>query len=441
MSHKTSNNKNGSNELDQLKQHNLSKQIGGNILWLVLGRFGSQILMVLFTILIARRLGEVGFGQYAFLASIIVVANVVTSFGTDMLLVREIAADGNLSPIPASLLIQISLSILLVVTVFFTAPLIPNQTAQAIHALRLYSLTLFPLTFYTSFSAALRGSQRMDAFTFLISVTGILQLILAWFLLTSSSNIVTLALLLLGVQVFAAIFAATLCLRYVPGFRQILWVPTPAKLITLIKISAPIALLGLFGMFYQRLGLFMLTALDGAAATGWYSAALRIVEAPKVIHIAVLGALFPVMSQTYAPHPGRSSPIQSEKLFSLSWKSLLTIAVLISLALYTFADPIINFLYGNAYHTSVAVLKILTWILIPYTITHYLSLRLLSSQKEKSIAYALIASLTALILLGGLVIPAHGIIGAATAVVIAESIQAVLLILFWRQQRPALSHN
>ena len=47
--------------------------------------------MALFTILLARSLGASGFGGYAFMASVVVIGNVLTTFGTDMHLIREIA--------------------------------------------------------------------------------------------------------------------------------------------------------------------------------------------------------------------------------------------------------------------------------------------------------------------------------------------------------------
>ncbi|MCA9926088.1 MAG: oligosaccharide flippase family protein, partial [Anaerolineales bacterium] len=66
-------------------------RITQNAFWLLLARLGGQALMLLFTVLVARRLGEVGLGQYAFIAAMLFVGNVFTTFGMDTYLIREIA--------------------------------------------------------------------------------------------------------------------------------------------------------------------------------------------------------------------------------------------------------------------------------------------------------------------------------------------------------------
>ena len=65
-----------------------------NATWILTGRLAAQGLLVLCTVLLARRLGLTGFGGYAVLVSVVSLANVATTFGTDMVLVREIAGGG-----------------------------------------------------------------------------------------------------------------------------------------------------------------------------------------------------------------------------------------------------------------------------------------------------------------------------------------------------------
>src|SRR5512140_2768818 len=101
----------------------MKNQLRKNSLWLLASRVGTQALMVLFTILLAQRLGSAGFGEYAFLAATIFIGNMLTTFGTDILLMREIASRRDFSQLPAALLLQLGLSALFVVLVGFGAPL------------------------------------------------------------------------------------------------------------------------------------------------------------------------------------------------------------------------------------------------------------------------------------------------------------------------------
>src|SRR5512143_465115 len=79
------------------RQLNMNAALPRNALWMVISRLGTQALTVVFTVFLARRLGVDGFGRYAFITTLIFIANAVTTFGTDMLLIREIAASNDLS--------------------------------------------------------------------------------------------------------------------------------------------------------------------------------------------------------------------------------------------------------------------------------------------------------------------------------------------------------
>src|SRR5258708_28095634 len=129
-------------------------------IWLLLARLGTQLGAALFTILLARRLGTAGFGEYAFIAAIIFVENALTTFGTDMLLIREIAARADLSRLANALQIQLVLSIALIAMAWLFGAWIPNQSPEVIVALKIYSLALIPMAFFTVFTTALRGKQH-----------------------------------------------------------------------------------------------------------------------------------------------------------------------------------------------------------------------------------------------------------------------------------------
>ena len=66
---------------------------------LFVGRVAAQGLAVVMTVVLAARLGVTGLGEYALVSAVVFVANVATTFGTDMVLVREIAAGGRRHPV------------------------------------------------------------------------------------------------------------------------------------------------------------------------------------------------------------------------------------------------------------------------------------------------------------------------------------------------------
>ncbi|MBW8009636.1 MAG: oligosaccharide flippase family protein [Chloroflexi bacterium] len=334
---------------------------------------------------------------------------------------------------------QLGLSVPIAGLTFVIAPTLPNQSSEAVAALQLYGLSLFPMSFYTVLSAALRGSERMGLFTIVNLVTALMQVGLVWLMVKPQSSIILLAQLLLGIQVLSSSFAGWLCYVKLPGFRDI-WRFSYNAIAAILRNSGPIAFLGFLTILYQKLGLYLLATMDGAAATGLFSAAMRVVEAPKVFHVALLGALFPAMAQAHTQLIGKLETDSRGKAFSFSWGLLLAIAGIISVVLYQLSEPIISILFGRGFESSILALKILAWILIPFTVNIYLSLLFLAARKEKQIIFAISASLIILTILNIIWIPRWGVVGASWSALIAEFIQAGMYLILRKKINNASSN-
>lgn len=398
-----------------------ANSLAANSLWMVLSRFAAQGLTVIFTVVLARRLGISGFGEYAFIAALIYVANSLTTFGTDMVVIRQIAAHANSSGLPAALVLQLVLSALLIVAVWLYGPRIPNQSPEAVQALKVYILSLIPLAFFTVFSTALRGLQRLGAYAFLNLVVPALQV---GIVLMPRIQLGALCAFLLGVQVIAALIAGWMC----NGLVAQLWrqrrraVP---DLPVLMKACAPLVLLTVLGISYQRLSIYMLSTMTNPTDTGLFSAAARTLEATKTAHLAVLAALYPAMALAGSP----SAQAGLARSIRASRNVLLAGGAAGALILFAFAGPLIRLLYGGEYQPSEPILRVLAWTLIPFTINSYLTLSFVAAHREWFVGRALAVSLVALFILNLWQIPAEGALGSAWAVLIAESIQAAALLM------------
>ncbi len=375
-----------------------------NSLWLLIARLGSQAALALFTILIARQLGSAAFGEYAFVVTIVFIGNMVTTFGTDMILIRDIAARHDYSRLAPSLIIQLSLSALLIAVTFF---------ATTLAALKIYSLSLIPLAFFTVFTSMLRGQQRMDLYAILGMTTAVMQLFFGILFIQRGASIVTVAILLLVFQVAAAFIAWTLCRR------QILrWTTSRDLFISALKASAPIAVLGIITILYQKISILMVTFSLDATSTGWFSAALRVIEFAKIGHLAVFTALYPAMAK------------EQSKGFAKEWIVLLFAACALSAFLFLFASPIIFILFGADYIAAVSLLRLLAWVLIPFTVNTLLVLSFLAVGYERPVLYASSLGLFILVALNMWWIPLTGIVGAGWSLLAAESAQTVVLIFY-----------
>jgi O-antigen/teichoic acid export membrane protein len=401
----------------------LFTKLARNSFWLLLARLGAQSSMVLVTYLLARRLGTAGFGEYAFLTASLAIGNTLTTFGSDMVLIREIAAKSDFSALPSVLMLQLVLSILFIGCVFLLAPFLPNQTPESLLALKVYSLALIPLAFFTLFTSMLRGAQKMISYAWLNFLVPAAQAIAIFVFIQRGTAIVTLAYLLLCIQTLATVLGGVFCARLFPGFWQGLsfsW----DMFESLFVACLPIALIAIVGIVYQKLSLTMLSFLGTASMVGLFSAAARVIEAARMGHVAACTALYPAMANT-------DRDTLSHGTIRLSWILLLAISIAGSILLFLLAKPIVELVFGAEYRSSISVLKVLAFTLIPFTVNSFLSLLFLAKKKEKIVMRVLTVSVIMLLTLNFWLIPHAGQVGASWAILITEITQAVLFLLAW----------
>jgi O-antigen/teichoic acid export membrane protein len=402
------------------------KRVTLNAFWLLAGRVGSQGLLLVFSVLIARRLGNEGLGWYAFITSVVYLGNLISTFGTDMLIMRELAARRDFGVVRGSLQLQLGLSMAMIVLVLAVSGLLPSQTEDSLSALKIYSFALVPMAFYSVFSAVLRAFERMNSFAFLNLLNGLLMVMFSWTLILPGTNLTTLALMLLVIQVLCAGAAVWVALWSIPELGRNL-IDAQAATRKVISAAAPIAILGILGVFYQRAPIYVLATTQGAETTGEFAAALRLVEAAKLGHFAVLGATFPVMARA-----SMSLDSTDDSGISNSLLVLLAISLAFSLVFYFLADWLMATLFGREFLASGPVLQNLAWLLLPVTLSHYYSLRLLSVSRESTILVAICVSL--MFLIAGLIL-SRQLVAVAHALIVAEAVQAALMFMGWRSYR------
>lgn len=414
-------------------------RIALNSLWLFLARVSSQGLMLVFTVLVARYLGQTGLGQYAFVAAVVFVGNVLTTFGLDTLLIREVASRRTVlaTSMTAALGIQLALSALFIGTVGLGGRWLPNKTPETALMLWLYSLSLIPLAFTTVFSASLRAYERMDLILGLNLLSAAVQVGGTWLVLGSGGGLLALIVLVLAAQIVTAVVAGGMCVRRVPDFALDLRVSR--RLIgEMLHQGAPLALVAGFAVVYQRIGVLMLSLLAGDALTGWFVAAARVSDALKMIHYAFFGAVFPLMSRLAVEGDlfeiGEDARELEQRLSRTSLRFLLGFGLLAALATTLLAGPVIDLLYGMNYTPAIAALQILVWSLIPFAINTYTFFWLVSRGREMSALKVNIMSSISVAMLYAILIPIFGLIGACLATLLGEMIQAALYLPYTRRR-------
>lgn len=386
-----------------------------NVFWTVSSRFGSQVLAVLSGLLLARYLGSTGFGEYAFISAVIMIGNAFSTFGTDMVLIRQISAKGDYSDLSTALALQLSISMIFITGIFIFYLLFPLGSS-----LLIYSFALIPLSFFTIFTIVLRGAGQMQAFSILHFMSALFQLSAVIVLIFIKGGVIQLALLLMIGQILAALIGLGLCNKWIENFF-LHWKFSWNRIPLLLRTSFPMALIGTLRLVYEKLAVSLLPFLSGVNITGLFSASVRVMDAAKLGHMSALTALYPEMA--------RDRKFISQRTgFGL----LLLAAGLLSLLIFLFARPIIFLLFGDAFESSAQSLMILAWILIPYFVISYYSLAFVSLEMVKPVLVALAAGLLLMLALLLRLSPLYGLRGTATALLSAEIFQALLLWFQWR---------
>lgn len=387
-----------------------------NILFSTLSRFGVQILAVLSNFIFARALGVAGFGEYAFVSAILMIGNAITTFGTDMVIIRKISAEDDYSELSHSLIIQLFISSVILFIVF-----ILHLFSIASISILIYTCSLIPLSFFTVSTIALRGSQNIDAFSMLHFILGVFQFISAIIIFSIQGNLFQLVLLLLTSHFLSAIVSLILCNSRIPKFRFFLK-PSFGKIINLIQLSFPLALIGSLRLLYERLSLILLPTFTNLFFTGLFSASARIMDAVRLGYISALTPIYPEMAR-------------DKNFLSLQsgLRLLLASSIFLSLTISLLAKYIIMFLFGLEFLPATNALQVIAWGVPFYVIVSYYSLGFLAIELERPVLISLIVSLLGLLTMLIVLTQLYGLVGGAFAVLSAEILQAGLLFIQWRK--------
>lgn len=139
------------------------------------------------------------------------------------------------------------------------------------------------------------------------------------------------------------------------------WRPTKPMVTLFLKTAAPLAVALLASALYRRLDIVMLHAITGPERAGIYSAGIRVFELfffiPAALGASLLPSLINARKQNRVVYESR---LQS--YFKLSALLGYGVAVVTSLV----AAPVIDFIYGDAFKATAAVVTINMWAFIPF---------------------------------------------------------------------------
>lgn len=404
-----------------------------NIGWLFADRILRMGVGLVVGVWVARYLGPEKFGSYSYALAFVALFGVLSTLGLDNIVVRDIVRDPSMKNeiMGTTFVLKLlggTIGLLLATTGIYLVR--PNDTLMralvAIISVGLVFQSFETFTFWFQSQVQAKYIVYAKNGAFLLVALGKIILILTRAPLVAFAW-AALAEIILG--------SAGLALAYrMHGHFSRLWSGSLKRARILLTDSWPLILAGMAIVVYMKIDQVMLGEMLGNQAVGIYSAATRVSEIWYFIPVAIVSSSAPSIVE--AKKSGEALYYQRiEKLFRL----VAALAISIVIPMSFFSGHVIRLLYGPDYFGAGPVLAIHIWAAIfvslgvaqgPWTLNE----GLMKLSLERTVIGAVVN-----VVLNLLLIPRSGVIGAAIATLVAQSLSACILNRFDRRTRRIFS--
>ena len=354
----------------------LAKTIAKNSLMVTLSAVVTKILSLVLTIIIARYLGDIGFGQYSFVFALTAIFAVFIAFGMDILVIREVAKDKpkNIAFLINSAFLKSILSLVSWVVLAFLIIILKKEPEVNL-GIVIIGFCLLPDSLVTSFKAIFSAYEKMEFNTLIEIFFRTVVVILSLLAIFLRLNLIA----IFSASLFANILSLFLITYVYSNKIGKIKIEIDYNLCRhIFKTSYAFALISFFVVVYLRIDTVMLSIIKGNAAVGRYSAANTLCDSLLFISTAICSAVFPVLSRLY-----KESKESFENVYEMTFKFLLLLALPIAAGITILADKIILLVYRSGFSGSILALRILIWSTALIFLNSLLGFVLYSTNKQK----------------------------------------------------------
>lgn len=400
-----------------------SVKVAHNFFFLMLLQVLTKIISFGTLILIARYLSIGDFGKYSFILAFIGFFSMISNLGLDALVIREIARDQGIAEkylINSIMLKTFFFLFCFIIFAFISIKInIPRDTFLII---LIFSLAVIPQVIQNLFSSLFMGMQQMMKCTMMAILVDTLRFILVATILLLGYKLIGLAVAYLVSYVVALLFNYFILVRhFIPHWSGIDF--SFAR--TMLKESIPFMVYGFFFLVYFKIDIFMLSFMKGNEEVGRYALSYRLIDSLMFIPAALMGAVFPALSQ-FSKSSIKNIKTGCEKAL----KYLSSLGIPLAVGITILAPQIIPLFYGKSYKTSVLALQILSWGLALIFINCICQVSLNATNKQRINVLVMFVGIIINVSLNLVLIPHFSIIGASIATVITELIITYLSFYF-----------
>jgi len=329
-------------------------QLLKNSFSLILAGIVDKIAFIVFIAVLARRLTTAEFGSLNLMFAMIAIGGLLSNFGIDYVVIREIAKDKSkarsifTSAAVATLLFSI---VAWPLTVFIASQM--NYPEIVVTFLSYGGCALLITGIGQTASAVLKAFERMEVFAFINLIRSLVILVLGLLSLTLCDNLMIIMIVLLIIEMSTAAIIGLLVHRRFAAFSF----PVDWRLIfSVVKMAFPFALLMSLGFFIHKIDLLLMGWLASIDDVAQYGAASKFTEFLSVFSAGLVGAIYPAISSRI-----NSRNDAGWTLFNDSVSIFAILGFGAAFSLTVLAEPVILFIFGKVYLPATMAVVILAW--------------------------------------------------------------------------------
>jgi O-antigen/teichoic acid export membrane protein len=375
------------------------------------------------SVYLARILGAQGYGVIALAMGVTLYLSKIADFSIEVIGTRELAkAPDSVSNLASAVTsVRLVLAAVLAAAAILVTQLIAKEPERTI--MSLYFLSVLPIAGNTKWIHLGLENARPVGFSRIVGEALSLGLVLG--LVHGKGDLWGAPVARIAGEVcFAVLLALMLRKRNcVFGLRWDLSIALPVFVQALPVLGHTL----LWLIIYNSDLIFLRLFRDGESV-GYYAAAYMLISFLANIGISYGMSLLPTLTRLGA------KTVEERSLYHAALVDVYAVCLPISVAGCILASRLITFGFGEGYTSSVPALRVLIWCIPLLLLRTVPWVALLAREKQNLIFRAVLYSVIANLTLNLLLIPRYGIIGAAVATVVTESLTGVLLFAYIARQ-------
>ncbi len=402
-----------------------ARALVGHVAVLLSSQMITSLLGFLTVILLPVYLGDAGLGQLAFAQSVCTVLGAVAVAGTNLYIVREVAANRSRTSqlIAAGLVMRAPVWAVLVaiIWIYFNVRGTSHQAMVVLGVL--FAVTLLNIL-NGVLASVLQGLEEMRWRSVSAIATSVIVLLVGLPLLVWTHSPVWFCVALLSGAAAGLSFNAFYFVRQ----RLRLALPSRADYRELALGAVPFLALAVSQGLYSQIDTIFMGLMTSDAAVGWFAAAARLSTTVLLVPVVMTSALLPVLTRLGPDHQASAALALRRAL-----QAVFVLAMPLAAGLSAVGQPLFAFLhYPETFSRSLPILVVLSagWVVTAVVMVLACAVVASGRQREWAVASGAMLLLFGVLNLG--LIPlatrlwSNGGIGAAIANLVGELAFAVV---------------